>query len=104
MPVTVRPQIRNLKASLIAEVAMLGMGDPEVLPLWFGEGDLPTPRFITDAAARALSAGETFYTFERGIPALRQTLADYETRLHANRTASRRTPASGASTWAWSCR
>ena len=83
MPVTIRPRIQNLQASLIAEVAILGLGDPEVLPLWFGEGDLPTPRFITDAAARALEAGETFYTFERGIPALRQALADYETRLHA---------------------
>jgi len=59
------------------------MGDPEVLPLWFGEGDLPTPRFITEAAARALEAGETFYTFERGIPPLRQVLAEYETGLHA---------------------
>ena len=83
MAVTVRPRIRNLSASLIAEVAVLGMGDPEVLPLWFGEGDLPTPRFITEAASRALAAGETFYTFERGIPALRQILAEYETRLHA---------------------
>jgi aspartate aminotransferase len=90
MAVTVRPQIRNLKASLIAEVAMLGMGDPEVLPLWFGEGDLPTPRFITDAAARALEAGETFYTYERGIPPLRQALADYETGLHAKPVAAER--------------
>jgi len=83
MAVTVRPRIQNLQASLIAEVASLGMGDPEVLPLWFGEGDLPTPRFITEAAARALEAGETFYTFERGIPPLRQVLAEYETGLHA---------------------
>ncbi|HLZ66165.1 MAG TPA: pyridoxal phosphate-dependent aminotransferase [Aliidongia sp.] len=90
MPVTVRPRIQNLQASLIAEVAILGMGDPEVLPLWFGEGDLPTPRFITEAAARALEAGETFYTFERGVPALRQALAEYETRLHAKPVAASR--------------
>jgi aspartate aminotransferase len=83
MAVTVRPHIQNLPASLIAEVAMLGMGDPEVLPLWFGEGDMPTPPFIAEAAAKALVAGETFYTFERGIPSLRQALADYETGLHA---------------------
>jgi aspartate/methionine/tyrosine aminotransferase len=90
MAVTVRPRIQNLQASLIAEVAILGMGDPEVLPLWFGEGDLPTPRFITEAAARALEAGETFYTFERGVPALRQALAEYETRLHAKPVAASR--------------
>ncbi|HEV2678230.1 MAG TPA: pyridoxal phosphate-dependent aminotransferase [Aliidongia sp.] len=86
----VRPRIQNLQASLIAEVAVLGMGDPEVLPLWFGEGDLPTPRFITEAASRALEAGETFYTFERGIPPLRQALADYETGLHARPVAPER--------------
>jgi aspartate/methionine/tyrosine aminotransferase len=90
MAVTVRPRIQNLQASLIAEVAILGMGDPEVLPLWFGEGDQPTPRFITEAAARALEAGETFYTFERGVPALRQALAEYETRLHAKPVAASR--------------
>ncbi len=36
---------------------------------------LQTPAFITDAAARALAGGETFYTWQRGIPELRQALA-----------------------------
>ncbi|MEM6847462.1 MAG: pyridoxal phosphate-dependent aminotransferase [Pseudomonadota bacterium] len=48
-----------------------------LIPLWAGEGDLPTPRFISDAAAAALVGGETFYTHQRGIPDLRQALADY---------------------------
>ncbi|RWE87377.1 aminotransferase class I/II-fold pyridoxal phosphate-dependent enzyme, partial [Mesorhizobium sp.] len=51
-----------------------------MIPLWAGEGDLPTPAFITDAAARALAGGETFYTWQKGIPELRQALARYYVR------------------------
>src|SRR5436853_4291658 len=54
----------------------------KVLPLWAGEGDLSTPAFITEAAARALAAGETFYTWQRGIPELREALARYHTTLY----------------------
>ena len=48
-----------------------------------GEGDLPTPAFIGDAAAEALRAGKTFYPPQNGIPQLRQALAQYLTGLHA---------------------
>ncbi len=43
-------------------------------------GDLPTPDFINRAAMASLSAGETFYTWQRGIPELRQALSDYYSR------------------------
>jgi aspartate/methionine/tyrosine aminotransferase len=56
----VRRSIAALPASKIREVAHLGMGRDDVIPLWFGESDLPTPKFICDAAARALAAGDTF--------------------------------------------
>src|SRR5580693_1021981 len=74
----VRDAIRELPGSRIAEISALGMGDPEVIPLWYGEGDLPTPDFIGTAAAAALRAGHTFYTYKAGLPELRATLA----RLH----------------------
>ncbi|TIP34651.1 MAG: aminotransferase class I/II-fold pyridoxal phosphate-dependent enzyme, partial [Mesorhizobium sp.] len=51
-----------------------------LIPLWAGEGDLPTPSFISDAAARGLADGETFYTWQKGIPELRQALARYYAR------------------------
>jgi aspartate/methionine/tyrosine aminotransferase len=54
----------------------------EVMGLWAGEGDLPTPDFISQEAARALAAGETFYTWQRGLPPLRDALARYHTRLY----------------------
>lgn len=54
-----------------------------VLPLWAGEGDLPTPDFIRAAATAAIEAGETFYTWQRGIPELREALARYHQRHFA---------------------
>ena len=82
----IRPDIAALRESPIREVARLGMGQdgviPDVIPLWFGEPDQPTPDFINQAASRALAAGHTFYTLNRGIPELREALADYMTGLH----------------------
>lgn len=77
-----RQAVQNLGASRIREVANAGMGNPDVLPFWFGEPDEVTPAFIRDAAARALSQGDTFYTQNFGIPALREAIAAYSTRLH----------------------
>ena len=31
-------------------------GDPDVVPMWFGESDLVTPDFVRDAAAAGLRA------------------------------------------------
>jgi aspartate aminotransferase len=66
----------------ISEVAMSVFGDPDVVPLWFGESDLVTPDFVRDAAAKGLQAGETFYTWQRGIPELRAALSAYTERLY----------------------
>src|ERR1700722_5955847 len=66
-PHGVRAAIEALPASKIGEVANAVFGDPSIVPLWFGEGDLPTPSFICEAAADAMRRGETFYTFKRGI-------------------------------------
>ncbi|MCA0249047.1 MAG: pyridoxal phosphate-dependent aminotransferase [Proteobacteria bacterium] len=66
----------------IAEVSMSVFGDPDVVPLWFGESDLVTPDFVRDAAAKGLQAGETFYTWQRGIPELRASLSAYTERLY----------------------
>ncbi|MBP2447507.1 hypothetical protein JOH51_004946 [Rhizobium leguminosarum] len=61
----------------IVEVVNYARGREGLLPLWVGEGDLPTPDFISRAAMDALASGETFYTWQRGIPELRQALSDY---------------------------
>ncbi len=77
-----RHAARDAPESGIVEVMNYGRRRNGVIGLWAGEGDLSTPAFITEAAARALAAGETFYTWQRGIPELRRALAGYHTRLY----------------------
>ncbi len=76
-----RPDVESLPGSLIREVAHAGAGMPDVIPLWFGEPDSLTPSFIREAAKRALDDGDTFYTSNYGIPALREAIAVYQTGL-----------------------
>ncbi len=66
----------------IVEVVNRGRLKEGLIPLWVGEGDLPTPSFIAEAATRSLAAGETFYTWQRGIPELREALAKYHAGLY----------------------
>jgi aspartate/methionine/tyrosine aminotransferase len=76
-----RPEASAAPSSGIVDVVNHGRLKPGLIPLWVGEGDLPTPSFISDAATRSLAAGETFYTWQRGIPDLREALARYHERL-----------------------
>ncbi|MDX8462181.1 pyridoxal phosphate-dependent aminotransferase [Mesorhizobium humile] len=77
---TLRTEARAAPESGIVAVVNHGRLREGLIPLWAGEGDLPTPAFISDAAAKGLADGETFYTWQRGIPALRQALARYYAR------------------------
>jgi aspartate/methionine/tyrosine aminotransferase len=87
---SVRDAINALPTSRIAEISALGMGDPDVVALWYGEGDMPTPDFIAEAANQALRRGETFYTYKAGLPELRQTIADYLAGLYVRSVAMER--------------
>lgn len=78
-----RPGVQALRSSKIREVANAGMGLKDVLPFWFGEPDEVTPEFIRQAGIDALQGGHTFYTENFGLPALRETIAVYVSRLHA---------------------
>jgi len=77
-----RPEARDAPESGIVEVFNYGRGRPGLIPLWAGEGDLPTPSFICEAAVKSLAAGETFYTYQRGLPELREALARYHARTY----------------------
>ncbi|MEP9354223.1 pyridoxal phosphate-dependent aminotransferase [Xanthobacter sp. KR7-65] len=76
----VRDHVRTLPESGIVEVMNYGRSRPGMIPLWAGEGDIPTPAFICEAAAATLHAGETFYTWQRGLPELRAAIARYMAR------------------------
>ncbi|MFD1711572.1 pyridoxal phosphate-dependent aminotransferase [Ottowia sp. GY511] len=77
-----RQAVLNLEESKIREVANAGMGRDDVLPFWFGESDEVTPDAIRQAAIAALQAGETFYSHNLGLPALREAVAAYTSALH----------------------
>jgi aspartate/methionine/tyrosine aminotransferase len=77
-----RAEARDAPESGIVEVFNYGRGRPGLIPLWVGEGDLPTPAFISDAAVKSLRDGETFYTYQRGWPELRAALARYHERVY----------------------
>ena len=71
---------RRAPESGISEIVAHARLREGIIPLWVGEGDLPTPAFIREAGVKALREGETFYTWQRGIPELREALARYHRR------------------------
>jgi aspartate/methionine/tyrosine aminotransferase len=69
-----------------------------VLHLEIGEPDLPPPPAAVEACARALRKGETRYTDSRGLPELRETIAeDYSRRSGVAVAADRVLVTSGTS-------
>lgn len=78
---SLRGAVNNLQETGIVDVAKHGWGRQGLIPLWFGEGDVPTPKFISDAAHEAMARGETFYTDQNGIEDLRTALRAYNKRM-----------------------
>ena len=81
-PQPARQSVKQLQPSLIRKLANNALGRDDVIPLWFGEPDLPTPDFIRQAAKSALDEGDTFYRPNLGIPALRSAIATYMNGLY----------------------
>lgn len=71
-----------LSPSKIRDVAELGMGDPDVIPLWFGEAAWRSPLLAIDAAKISLDRDPTHYQPNSGLPALREAIAAYLNTLH----------------------
>lgn len=86
----VRRSIADIPLENISTLARGWFGDPSVIPLWFGEGDVPAPAFIGEAMAKAVRDGHVFYTHQNGIPELREALAEYHSRLGARPIAPER--------------
>lgn len=76
-----RPAVDELEGSLIRKVAETNIGRDDVIPLWFGEPDLPTPDYIKQALVQAVADDHVFYAQNRGIPPLREAIADYSSQL-----------------------
>lgn len=79
----IRGAIRDMATENIADLALAASRIKDLIPLWYGEGDMVTPAFIRDAANDALQSGMTFYVPDmRGLPQLTAALSAYQTRLH----------------------
>jgi aspartate/methionine/tyrosine aminotransferase len=79
----IRGQIRDLVTENIALLAVRAKEIGDVIPLWYGEGDMTTPAFIRDAAKGALDEGLTFYVPNmRGLDRLNEALSAYQSQLH----------------------
>ncbi|WP_374467281.1 pyridoxal phosphate-dependent aminotransferase [Ferrovibrio sp.] len=74
--------ILDLPGSRIRVVTRASADIPDMIKLWFGEGDEATPEFVRRAAAAALEKGETFYAPNRGIAPLLQAISDYLKRAY----------------------
>jgi len=79
---TVASTALRVPQSRIRELADIAMRMDDVLKLYFGESNIPTPEYIKRAATKALEEGYTFYTENAGLPGLRQDLAGYYRRVH----------------------
>jgi aspartate/methionine/tyrosine aminotransferase len=77
LPARLRPLVEEMSGSRIRAVSESAFGKTGLIPLWFGESDRVTPPFVNEGAKKALDAGHTFYTPNRGIPALREAVAGY---------------------------
>jgi aspartate aminotransferase len=65
--------------SVLARAKELERAGRDVVHLEIGEPDFATPDHITEAAVRALRAGETHYCPAAGIPELREAVAEHLT-------------------------
>jgi aspartate/methionine/tyrosine aminotransferase len=78
----VAPSAARVPYSRIRELAEMAMGMNNVLKLYFGESNIPTPDYIKRAAQKAMADGFTFYTENAGLPSLRGALARYYSEQH----------------------
>ncbi len=82
MTAAINNNVAHLAESQIRQIMELGHKMEDVIGLWFGEGDEPTPEFIKQAAVQALADDRTFYVPNSGVPELRQAIADYMSGLY----------------------
>lgn len=77
-----RELMRDLETDNIADLATRANALDGVVRLWYGEGDVVTPPFIREAAARSLQEGHTFYEPDmRGAAPLVEALSAYQSRI-----------------------
>ncbi|MEX1018807.1 MAG: pyridoxal phosphate-dependent aminotransferase [Litorilinea sp.] len=74
--------VQAIAASRIRELADVAWGMENVIAVQFGESTLPTPPYIAEALAQAVTDGYTYYTENGGLASLRHALAAKYAELH----------------------
>ena len=74
--------VMGIKETPIMEIANFGRAysketGKEVLAAWFGEGNKPTKNIIYNETIKSLNNGNTFYTYQNGLPKIREALSNY---------------------------
>lgn len=77
-----RPVFSALEDSGIGKIFREGFNDPDVIPLWVGEGERPTPASLREPVKAALDEGHTFYNRPVGRIELSEALKAYLDRLY----------------------
>ena len=72
-----RQTVQNLPPNPGAEILRYGWRKADVISLGQGEGCMPTPDFIVNAANQAMKEGKTHYGPVLGQPALREEISSY---------------------------
>jgi aminotransferase len=78
-------KVINLKPSGIRKFFDIAATMENVISLGIGEPDFTTPQPIIDAGVRSLKAGETHYTSNHGVFALRQAISEQLEKLYGVR-------------------
>lgn len=78
----IRPELTAVPESPLVQIATLAESMPGSIKLCYGESDLPTPGFISEAAHQAALDGHTFYTHTAGYRELRSAIAAKVHELH----------------------
>ncbi|WAH39325.1 aminotransferase class I/II-fold pyridoxal phosphate-dependent enzyme [Alicyclobacillus dauci] len=77
----INPATSRIQISGIRQFSDLVSQYPDALSLTIGQPHFPTPSHIKEAAIKAILDGQTTYTPNRGLPALRKAAATYYSRL-----------------------
>jgi len=80
--ISVAPSLNQIQPSRIRALANVAFTMEGVYKLQFGESNMPTPRYIKDAATQAINEGWTFYSENAGLPGLRESIARKYAQLH----------------------
>ncbi len=81
MKYQIDPVLQTMHEQHIVQVSQGLLERKDIIPMWFGEGDKITPKYVREAAIKALEEGDGFYTEKRGRLSLRRAINDYQKRV-----------------------